>query len=366
MDIKKHSIVIFCKTLVKGGAEKQALLLGRLLSERGLNVVVISWSKRKVDPTNFGLINSSSLKYYGLSGDIFHKFFQFNRILREENTSVVLAYLTLANFVSGISKWLNRDIVTIGGIRTEKLPLIKLMAERFVHNHLNDTTVFNNYSAKEKFEKKGFDPNKINVIHNAIEIKHSALNKTNGNAITIITVARFVQAKDFETAILAFKRIRDNSLDNSIRYCIVGYGPMESRIRSLIRNYNLQDDVILIINPPDIPELLYRADIYLSTSLFEGLSNSIMEAMAAKLPLVVTDVGDNKYLVREGYNGYLVPVRATEQIASKLGELVNSGKLRSSFGENSFKIINSDFSEEKLLAGYLNLISSFSKELQFS
>jgi len=88
--------------------------------------------------------------------------------------------------------------------------------------------------------------------------------------------------------------------------------------------------------------------------------------MAAKLPLVVTDVGDNKYLVREGYNGYLVPARATEPIASKLAELVNSEKLRSSFGENSFKIINSDFSEEKLLAGYLNLISRFSKELQFS
>lgn len=365
MENNKQSIVIFCKTLVKGGAEKQALLLGRLLSEWGLNVVVICWSRRKVDASNLVLINTSSLKYYGLSGGIFHKFFQYNRILREENASVVLAYLTLANFVSGISKWLNKDIVTIGGIRTEKLPLIKLIAERFVHNHLNDTTIFNNYSAREKFEKQGFDPNKIDVIHNAIEVKSPVMNKIKENRITIITVARFVQAKDFETAILAFKKVSDKS-SQCVRYCIVGYGPMESRIRALIRRFELEDDIILIINPPDIPAILQKADIYLSTSLYEGLSNSIMEAMVAKLPLVVTDVGDNKHLVREGYNGYLVPAGATELIAEKLEELVNSERQRLLFGEHSFDIINNYFSEEKLLSRYIDLINRFSKELQFS
>jgi glycosyltransferase involved in cell wall biosynthesis len=128
----------------------------------------------------------------------------------------------------------------------------------------------------------------------------------------------------------------------------------------------MEDDIILIINPPDIPALLQNADIYLSTSLYEGLSNSIMEAMVAKLPLLVTDVGDNKHLVREGYNGYLVPARATELIAEKLGELVNSESLRSSFGENSFDIISNHFSEEKLLTRYIDLINRFSRELQFS
>jgi glycosyltransferase involved in cell wall biosynthesis len=365
MELRKHSLIIFCKTLVKGGAEKQALLLARLLSERGLNVVVISWRRKKIDAANLDLIKASSLTYYGLTGGVLHKFIQFNRILKEENASVVLAYLTLANCVSGISKWLNRDLVTIGGIRTEKLPQFKLLAERFVHNRLNNATIFNNYSAKERFEKLGFDTGKIDVIHNAIKVKAPVLSKIKEEEVTIITVARFVESKDFETAILAFRRLRDIS-NQGVRYYIVGYGSMERRIRSLIKRFELDDEINLIINPPDISALLQKADIYLSTSLYEGLSNSIMEAMVAKLPLVVTDVGDNKYLVREGSNGYLVPAKATEQIALKLGELVNSERLRMTYGEHSLDIISNHFSEEKLLSRYKELINLFSKDLQFS
>ena len=50
---------------------------------------------------------------------------------------------------------LNRNLTTIGGIRTEQFPFYKFIFERFVHNHLNDATVFNNYSAKNKFERPG-------------------------------------------------------------------------------------------------------------------------------------------------------------------------------------------------------------------
>jgi len=58
------SIVIFCKTLVKGGAEKQALTLARLLAHRSLDVVVISWSRKKTDTHNRKFIDDNSLKYY--------------------------------------------------------------------------------------------------------------------------------------------------------------------------------------------------------------------------------------------------------------------------------------------------------------
>ena len=350
------SVIVFCKTLVKGGAEKQALTLARLLADRSTDVVVVSWSRKKVDPRNHEFIIQNSLKYYGLHGGLLMRLIQFNQIIKKEKANVIIAYLTLANFVSGISRLFNRDIVTLGGIRTEKLPLYKFVVEKFVHNHLNDATIFNNYSAKAKFTERGFNPDKIFVIHNAISRFKPENLARDENVIGVITVARFVGAKDFRTGLLAFKKLTDRTTNRTIRYILVGYGPMESDIRMMIRSFGLEGKVEIIINPPDVSYYLGNADIYLSTSLFEGLSNSLMEAMMARLPIVATNVGDNSFLVKDRYNGYLVPLQDVDETASKLEILATSGEMRKRFGSNSYALITGNFNEEKLTESYLELI----------
>lgn len=353
------SIVIFCKTLVKGGAEKQALSLAKLLADTGLKVVVVSWSRSKVDILNKKFIDDNSLRYYGLSGSLVGKFVQFNGIIKKEGSSVVFSYLTLANFIAGLSRLFNKDLITFGGIRSEKLPFHKFLVERFVHNHLNDATIFNNYSARKRFERRGFDPMKVFVIHNSINSPVPISLAKSENPISIVTVARFVKAKDFKTALLAFKQLTCSVNDKMIRYTLVGYGPQESRIRSLVNSLNLNSRVDLIINPPNVSDYLKSANIYLSTSLFEGLSNSLMEAMVAGLPIVATDVGDNSFLVREGFNGYLVSSRAVGQIASRLETLVRAEEQRQMFGVNSSSLISGEFNEERLLTSYLQIIGKF-------
>jgi glycosyltransferase involved in cell wall biosynthesis len=125
----------------------------------------------------------------------------------------------------------------------------------------------------------------------------------------------------------------------------------------MIRQLNLGNNVKVLISPEDIHGILLKGDIYLSTSLFEGLSNSVMEAMSAGLPIVATDVGDTKYLVRDSYNGFLVPRKDIDLITSKLQELIDSGEKRKEFGENSYSMIKKEFSEGKMLAGYNKLFS---------
>ncbi len=115
----------------------------------------------------------------------------------------------------------------------------------------------------------------------------------------------------------------------------------------------------MIINPSNISNILADCDIYLSTSLFEGLSNSIMEAMVAGLPIVATDVGDNKYLVKDGFNGFLVPCKDVNGIVEKLELLSESADMRDNFGNNSRILIKNKFSQGKLLENYLNLLSEF-------
>ena len=88
-----------------------------------------------------------------------------------------------------------------------------------------------------------------------------------------------------------------------------------------------------------------------------------MEAMVAGLPIVATDVGDNSYLVREGFNGYLVTPGAVDQIATRLETLVRAEERRQTFGVNSSSIISGNFNEERLVTRYLQIIGKFTSAL---
>jgi glycosyltransferase involved in cell wall biosynthesis len=355
-------IIISCKTLLKGGAEKQALILSKLLTEKKIDVILINWYSDKIDPAYLKYIDDHSIRYLTLQGNLINKFFHFIKIIKEEKISVVLSYLTLSNFLSGLTKLFLKDVVTIGGIRNEKLPFHKFLFERLVHNFLNDATVFNNFSAGKKFVSRGFISEKIFVIHNAIEYPQKVIRPDRLDSdIRIITISRFVKQKDFQTALYSFRNLVDRNKDKSLIYYIVGFGPLENEIRSLAGRLNIADRVKIFINPSNIPDIMKECDIYLSTSLFEGLSNSLMEAMVFGLPIVATDVGDNNYLIKDGLNGYLVGCKDIDKTAEKLNVLAGSGELRNKFGEYSQNKIMHEFSQDSMLTSYIELLSKFER-----
>jgi len=358
---KKMNVAILCKTLHKGGAEKQALILTKLLSDKGIDVSLINWYGNKIDHRYLRYITDNSIRYFPLSGNYLKRFRTFITTIRQRDVSIIVSYLTLPNFVSGLTKLLNKELISIGGIRNEKLPYHKFFFERMIHNFLNDATVFNNFSAKMKFVGLGFRPDKIRVIHNALSLDADHVkNEKPCGEIRIITVGRFVKQKDYTTALKAFNNLLRQNDRIKFSYYIVGYGPLENKIRRLARKLEINDKVKIFLNPPDIHGILNTCDIFLSTSLFEGVSNSIMEAMAEGLPVVATNVGDNNYLVKDGFNGFLVPSRDIEKITEKLELLSRSLTMRKDFGRNSLTLIKREFSNEKLLENYLKLFSELS------
>lgn len=357
------NVVVICKTFLRGGAEKQALILTKLLKENNINVCLVNWYGNKIDPGYLKFIQDCSFKYFPLTGSYFGKLKRFLEILREENITIINSYLTLSNFVSGMIKLRNQDIKCIGGIRNERLPGYKFLIEKIVHNFCNDATVFNNFSAKEKFTRRGFDPQKVFVIQNAIEIDKTLkrIKARKNGEIRIITLGRFVRQKDYKTALEAFSALVHNNKDKKFTYYIVGYGPLEHYIRSAAKSLKIDQDVKVFINPPNIPDIINDCDIFLSTSLFEGVSNSIMEAMAAGLPIVATNVGDNSYLVKGGFNGYLVPCKDVDLIVEKLEYLSESEERRKEFGRNSQIIIERDFSQTKFIDSYIRLFAKLNQ-----
>jgi glycosyltransferase involved in cell wall biosynthesis len=294
----------------------------------------------------------------GLEGDFLRKFRNFLKVVRNQKASVVLSYLTLANIISGLSKLFIKDLVSIGGIRTEKLPFYKFFFEKLTHNYLNDATVFNNYSARDKFERRGFKSEKIFVIHNTIKVYPAEAIESKSDETVIVSVSRFVKPKDFTTALYSIKQVIETNGKRSLKYCIVGYGPLEEEIRSLVSMLDLKDHVEILLKPSNISEILRNSDIYLSTSLFEGLSNSIMEAMSAGLPVIGTDVGDNRYLIEDGYNGFIVPCMDVEIITERIRYLISNEEIRKEYGANSRLKIEKEFSEIQLLNHYYELFTN--------
>jgi glycosyltransferase involved in cell wall biosynthesis len=99
---------------------------------------------------------------------------------------------------------------------------------------------------------------------------------------------------------------------------LVGDGPYRSVVERLLREYGLTGCVVLMGRRSDVPRLLRSADLFVMSSRTEGLPNAVLEAMAAGLGIVATDVPGCRDLVLDGRTGLLAPVRSAEAIARQL------------------------------------------------
>jgi sugar transferase (PEP-CTERM/EpsH1 system associated) len=143
----------------------------------------------------------------------------------------------------------------------------------------------------------------------------------NGAADWVIgTVGRLHPVKNQTLLARAFVRLLERApeLRASARLAIVGSGPLRSEIADILRTGHATELAWLPGERMDIPEILRRFDVFVLPSLAEGVSNTILEAMATALPVVATDVGGNRELIQPGQSGLLVPVNDVDALADAL------------------------------------------------
>mgnify|MGYP003699975509 CR=1 FL=1 len=166
------------------------------------------------------------------------------------------------------------------------------------------------------------------------------------NDILILTVAEINTNKNHKQIIDAIKTFKNYY--SNIYYLIVGTGEKEKELKNYVLISNLETRIRFLGYREDIPEILNAVDIFALTSLREGLPRAIMEAMAASKPIIATNVRGNRDLVRDGVNGYLVPVNDIEATAKAITKLASNKNLRLRMGEEGRKIIQ-DYALEKVL-----------------
>lgn len=360
--IRGLSVFIITNTLNPGGAEKQAVLLAKQLKQHFATRIIVYYGE-KCDDKLLQLVEQNDIDVIFLNGAHMIKFITLLNLFRNNKSrSIIFSYLAFPNLINALIGGIAGVNYRIGGIRSSRMSIIKMVIQRFLHNHILTGSVFNNYLGKEIFTNKGFLPNKSFVIPNCIEIQQDPTSNIKSNdPIIILSVGRFLEVKDYKTAIYAVgqlkKQLNRSMFTCSLKYLIIGYGNLETQIRNWVYEYGLEHEVEIVINPPDIASYYSQADIYLSTSLFEGLSNSIMEAMEYSLHVVATNVGDNKSLIIENETGYLVPVGDYSTIASKLFSLITDNDLMFQMGLKGYYHLKENYSEEIFKNRYLDLIN---------
>ena len=157
------------------------------------------------------------------------------------------------------------------------------------------------------------------------------------DALVIGTIGRAVPVKDQLTLVDAFGRLVAQYPDQRhlLRLVLVGDGPELATLRARVAELNLGDLAWLPGRLDGVERVLRGFDIFVLTSLNEGISNTILEAMATGLPIVATAVGGNPELVDDGDTGFLVPVSDAEALSRVLGRYLAEPELRRQQGRQA-------------------------------
>jgi glycosyltransferase involved in cell wall biosynthesis len=353
------NICVFIQSLLSGGAEKQAVLLAETLSGSN-DVLLVVWKGNCTEDKFIDYIEKNNIRTIYLRGNIINRLIKLVFLFIHEKIDIVFSFLASNNLYGSIAGKLSGVKFIIGGIRNNEIPFLKFIIQRFLHNYILDYTIFNNYSGYANLKKKGFKGKKCFVIPNCFELNTLPISRLDKGRINVISVARFIAQKDYQTAIKAITYLATHLIGKSniqIRYTIIGYGILENQIRSQVSQSGLDEIATIIINPPNLPLYLKQADIFLTTSLFEGTSNSILEAMSYSLPIVATDAGDNNKLVLNDQNGYLTPKKDYVLLAENLLKLCESITLRNQFGLYSYNHLRDNYSVTAFQKKYLTFIN---------
>jgi len=145
-----------------------------------------------------------------------------------------------------------------------------------------------------------------------------------------------------------------NQTTPGTRFSLIGDGPLRTALEEQVRDCGLSATFALPGHLSDMPQFYRQLDVYLNTSLHEGIPMSILEAMAHGLPVVAPDVGGISEMIDHGVDGFLVTERTPEAFAAALMQLQDVA-VRRRIGAAAREKVRARFSAQKMTAAYLRL-----------
>lgn len=206
---------------------------------------------------------------------------------------------------------------------------------------------------------------KVTAIHNGVDLsRFGRAGKLESrmrlslpaDASIVGTVGRLDPVKDQAGLIRAFAQVR--AQHPAALLVVAGDGPCRAELERVAAGLGQRDHVRLLGNRDDIPTVMSALDVFVLPSIAEGISNTILEAMATGLPVVATRVGGNPELVEEGVGGALVPRSDPDALAAAIAAYTGDAELRRRHGQASRQRAIGHFSLERMAQAYANLYTA--------
>lgn len=249
-------------------------------------------------------------------------------------------------------------------VRYPSLSKMKILIHKWIINsRIASGLVAVSSFTREQAIEEGVKPSKIKIIYNGMTLPAvrtgpleaiKAEIREYDEGPVVLNVGRLVPQKGQDLFILAAARVLEQ-IPNAI-FLIAGEGELLKELQDLIVKLNLSKHVHLLGNRTDIPELLTQADIFVLTSRYEGLPMTLLEAMAAEIPVVSTEIPGVADVITQEETGLLVAPENPAAIADAVVRLLTDELLRTQLSHRGKALVNTRFSLESMTENYLNIL----------
>jgi len=244
-----------------------------------------------------------------------------------------------------------------------------VVAYKWVNRRVQKIVVVSDSIKRLVISEEGVPEEKIAVIYNGIHLSPNNGSQTKNltkkdikakeDDIVIMHVANLTPVKGHAHLLQAMARMLPEC--PKAKLVLVGEGPLRGQLTEMVEQLSLTGHVVFLGKREDARQLLDMADICVLPSLSEGMSNSILEYMAAGKPVVATRVGGNPELVDDGRTGILIDKENSEQLAQALKSLVNAPLKRVEMGRNGYEKAKNKFTMPAMVSAYTNLFTGMTE-----
>ncbi|OEC84710.1 glycosyl transferase family 1 [Methanobacterium sp. A39] len=234
----------------------------------------------------------------------------------------------------------------------------------FVNN--STKTVANSSATLNSCLKNGLEKEKLNIIPFGVDINFYKPLKIpkDENMFQILAVGYLIERKGFEYLIRAVKEVLNKHKD--VRLTIVGSGPLEEKLKSLITELKLENNAKIMKNVSDeeLLQLYNSSDLFVLPSIVdsqgntEGLGVVLLEAMACKLPVIGSNTGGIPDIIQHSETGLLVPEKDVSQLSEAILNLIENKDLRDKLAVNGYNQVRENFNWKEISKSYLKVYNS--------
>ena len=343
-------ITFVTATLTSGGSERVMSIVANKMQERGYEVEIICLNDQIVFyPINEG-IKITHVEVEAGTKSLPKKLWWFRKYIQKTQPDIVIAFMVSVYTVTLLAL-MGVDIPVISSVRNDpaysnlrKKITRKILLPRSAHvvvqtqqikqyfskNIQKKTTVIYNPVNERVFEAP-LNPPSMGSYDNdnpGLKIKDERLNR-------IISVGRLYPQKDQKTMIEAFAKVSKKHPDWKL--VIFGEGPERGALETMIQDprFKIQDKVSLPGRSENIIDELKKSKIFCLSSVYEGMSNALVEAICVGLPIVTTKVSGTEELIQDGENGFTVNVGDKDAMAEALTKIIEDDNLQKQFAEKN-------------------------------